>query len=155
MTREEKYLREALLEARKAYEEDEVPIGCVIVLNDEIIARAHNHKEQNKDPLSHAEIEAIRIAVSKINSRYLNDCELYVTLEPCLMCAGAISHSRLKRVIFGASDPKTGSIKSNLNYLEYKGINHHPDVIAGVMEEESSCILKEFFVRKRALKSNK
>ena len=71
------------------------------------------------------------------------------------MCAGAISHSRLKRVIFGASDPKTGSIKSNLNYLEYKGINHHPDVIAGVMEEESSCILKEFFVRKRALKSNK
>lgn len=150
---EEKFMKEALKEALKAKNKDEVPIGCVIVYNSKIIARGHNLRETKQQSINHAEIIAIQKACKKIGSWRLEDCDLYVTLEPCCMCAGAILQSRIKNVIYGAKDPKGGSIDSILHMYEQKGFNHYPNVISGILETECSQILKDFFKEKRKNKS--
>ena len=118
MTREEKYIKLALKEAQKALFKDEVPIGCVIVKDNKVIARGYNLRESKKDVTKHAEIVAIEKACKKLNSWRLVDCEIYVTLEPCPMCAGAIYQARIKRLIFGADDPKGGAVGGNFNLYE-------------------------------------
>ncbi len=137
-------MNEALKEARKADEADEVPVGAVIVADNKIIARAHNFTERLIDVTAHAEMQAITSAANAIGGKYLNDCTLYVTLEPCLMCAGALHWSHITKIVYGASDEKKG----------YSKINHpilHPKttVIKGVLEQECSTILKDFFATKR------
>lgn len=149
MKREEKYMKLALKEARKAQEIDEVPIGCVIVKDDKVIARGFNHRETRKMILSHAEIEAINKANKKLGAWRLEDCEIYVTIEPCIMCSGAIIQGRIKRVIYGAKDYKGGAFGSSINVLEASNINHHPEVIGGVLEEECSSLISEYFKNKR------
>lgn len=138
------YMKEALKEAKKAAEELEVPVGAVIVHKDKIIARGRNRRETSKNALFHAEIEAINDACKKLNSWRLINCALYVTLEPCPMCAGAIINSRISEVIYGASDPKAGSCDSvtDLFSLPY---NHKPIVTSGVLKDECAKILTEFF----------
>lgn len=145
----EEYMLEALKEAQEAYKEDEVPIGCVIVKDGEIIARAHNRKEQKQDPTCHAEIECIRAAVRKIGNWHLDDCALYVTLEPCIMCAGSIVNARIKEVYYGAADPKGGAFGSNMDITLVKRLNHYPLYQGNILEEECGTILKEFFRNKR------
>lgn len=149
MKTDEKFMALALKEAEKARKIDEVPVGAVIVLNGEVIARAYNKREQNNDPLGHAEIRAIKKASKKLNNWRLVDCELYVTLEPCLMCTGAIINSRIKRVIYGTSDPKGGAIESSLNLMDIKNINHYPEITKNVLQKECSEILKNYFKNKR------
>ena len=145
----EKYMLEALKEAEIAASEDEVPIGCVIVKNDEIIARAHNQRDKTNNPIGHAEILAIKKASEILNDWQLVDTELYVTIEPCLMCAGAIIQSRIKKVIYGAPDFKGGAFGSSINVLDAKNINHRPEIINGVLEKECSEIIKDYFKSKR------
>lgn len=145
----EEYMSKALDEAFKASLKDEVPIGCVIVKDGVIIARAHNLRETKQQSINHAEILAIQQACKKIGSWRLEHCILYVTLEPCCMCAGAILQSRIETVVYGASDPKGGSIDSTIQMYKYPGFNHYPNVITGVMEEECSMLLKKFFKNKR------
>lgn len=145
-------MRAALKEAEKARQLDEVPIGCVIVKDDKIIARGHNLRETRQQSINHAEIIAIQKACKKIGSWRLEDCELYVTLEPCCMCAGAILQSRIKTVIYGAADPKGGSIESTLHMYEQSGYNHYPDVTSGVLQNECAQLLKDFFKEKRLKK---
>ena len=139
----------ALKEAKKAKEIDEVPVGCIIVKDDKVLARAYNKKISKKDPTAHAETECIRKACKKENSYYLNDCEMYVTLEPCIMCTGAIIQSRLKKVYIGTKDPKGVSIVSSVNLSTIKNINHYPEIEIGILQEECSKILKDFFKEKR------
>ena len=146
------YMKEALKEAIKAKEIDEVPVGCVIVDNGEIIAKAHNLKESKHSSLYHAEINAIKIACDHFNNWHLDDCELYVTLEPCLMCTGAIINSRIKKVYFAASDPKGGAFISNVRIDEIPNLNHYPEYEAGLLKEEAAALLKEFFKSKRRRK---
>lgn len=140
------FMNEALKEANKAYKKEEVPVGCVIVYNNEIIARAHNTRHKNKSALDHAEILAIKKANKKLNAWMLDDATLYVTLEPCVMCAGAIFQSRIKRVVYAASEPKFGSFGSiiDLSNPDYK-FNHKVIVTKGIKEIESSTLLKKFF----------
>ena len=147
-----KYMKEALKEAKKAELVDEVPVGCVIVLNNKIIARAHNVRETKQNPIGHAEIMAIQKASKKLNSWRLDNCELYVTVEPCIMCSGAIIQSRIKRVYFGAKDFKGGAFGSSIDVLEAKDINHHPEIYPGIMEEECSLLIKNYFKSKREQK---
>ncbi len=135
----------AMLEARKAYELGEVPIGAVITYNDSIIARAHNMVETTNDPRNHAEIIAIGIACNELGNKFLNDCSMYVTLEPCSMCAGAIVLSRIKKLYIGATDTKTGACGSVFNIIDGKNLNHQVLVSYGILEEESSNLLKKFF----------
>ena len=135
---------EALLEAKKAAEENEVPVGAVIVKDGEIIARGRNMREKKQNPLSHAEIEAINEASKKLNSWHLDDCELYVTLEPCPMCTGAIINSRIKTVIFGAYDLKAGCMDSVINLCDYP-FNHKVEIYGGICEEKCTELLKNFF----------
>lgn len=139
----EKFMKEALVEARKALAYDEVPIGCVIVQNDEIIARGFNKRETNKMATAHAEIITIEEACKQLETWRLDECSIYVTLEPCLMCTGAISLARFKEVIFGARQVELKS------YNGITGLNHYPNVIGGVLEEECATILKDFFKMKR------
>ena len=148
---QEKFMKEALKEAKKAYEKEEVPVGCVIVKGGKIIARAHNLKETKYDTTKHAEILAIQKASKKLKSWRLIDCDMYVTLEPCSMCAGAIINSRIRKVYYGASDEKTGAIGSVFNLLEDYKFNHKVEYQSGIMQEECEGILKEFFkyLRKR------
>ena len=148
-TSEERYMLEALKEAKKAAFKDEVPIGCVIVKDNKIIARGHNLRENKKDVTCHAEIVAIRKANKKLNDWWLSDCDLYVTIEPCLMCMGAIYQSHINRVIYGAKDPKGGAISSIVNFKEIKNLNHYPEIVSGVLEEECSQIIKNYFKAKR------
>lgn len=148
------YMKEAIKEAMKAEQKDEVPIGAVIVKNGKIIARAHNTRETKQISTHHAEIKCIEKACKKIGFWRLDDCELYVTLEPCPMCAGAIFQSRIKRVIYGASDPKGGSYGSCFNLNEVKGLNHYPEIQSGIMEEDCAQLLKKFFRKKRELKKS-
>ena len=148
-TREERYMLEALKEAKKAAFKDEVPIGCVIVKDNNIIARGHNLRENKKDVTAHAEIVAIRKANKKLNDWWLSDCDLYVTIEPCLMCMGAIYQSHINRVIYGAKDAKGGAISSIVNFKEIKNLNHYPEIVSGVLEEECSQIIKNYFKSKR------
>jgi tRNA(adenine34) deaminase len=144
-----KYMKIALKEAQKAKELDEVPIGAVIVLNGKVIAKAHNLREKNQSATAHAEVLAINKACKKLNSWRLNDCILYVTLEPCTMCVGASILSRVDGIVYGAKDPKGGSFGSLYDISLIKGFNHYPWVVSGVCEEESASILKEFFKNKR------
>lgn len=149
----EKFMVEAIKEAKKAELIDEVPIGCVIVKDDKIIARGHNLRESKQRSTAHAEIIAIEKACRKLKSWRLEGCSLYVTLEPCPMCSGAILQSRIEHVVYGAKDPKGGCMESCMNMYEVKGFNHYPDVIGGVLEDECGSLLKTFFKRKREEKS--
>lgn len=142
-------MKEALKEAKKAELIDEVPIGCVIVKDDKIIARGHNQRETNQSPIGHAEIIAINKASKKLKSWRLEGCDIYVTLEPCIMCSGAIIQSRINKVYYGASDPKGGALGSSINVLEANNINHHPEVVPGVLKEECSSIVTNYFKVKR------
>ena len=141
----EKFMKAALKEAQKAYEKEEVPIGVVIVKDDKIIAKAHNLKEIKKDTTEHAEIRAIKKASKKLDSWRLLDCEMYTTLEPCPMCAGAIIQSRIKKVYIGAMDEKTGAAGSVLNLFKDYKFNHNVEIESGILEEQCKTILKDFF----------
>lgn len=143
---------EALKEAKKAYKKLEVPVGAVIVKNGEIIARAHNLKETKNDTTKHAEILAIQRASKILNAWRLENCEMYVTLEPCTMCAGAIINSRIKKVYIGTNDPKTGACGSILNLFEDYTFNHKVEYKIGIMQEECEKILKDFFKYLRTTK---
>lgn len=147
--RDEFFMREAIKEAKKAWAKEEVPIGCVIVLNGEIIARAHNLRESKQLPTAHAEILAIEEACRKTGSWRLEGAELYVTLEPCPMCAGAIIMSRIKRVVYGASDPKGGCAGTFMNLLEDERFNHQSEVAPGVLVDECGRLLTDFFQQLR------
>lgn len=147
-----KYMREALKEAKKAYDKEEIPVGAIIVKDNKIIARAHNIKEEKNDTTKHAEIIAIQKASRKLNSWRLIDCEMYVTLEPCSMCAGALIQSRIKKVYIGTMDKKTGACGSVLNLLEDYKFNHKVEIELGVMKEECEIILKDFFKMLRGKK---
>ena len=149
---EKKFMKAALKEAKKAYEKLEVPVGAVIVKDGKIIARAHNLKETKYDTTKHAEIIAIQKASKKLNSWRLIDCEMYVTLEPCSMCAGALINSRIKKVYIGASDKKTGAVGSVFNLLEDYTFNHKVEYEKGVLQDECESILKEFFKELRKIK---
>lgn len=144
----QEFMNLAIKEAKKAYKEDEVPIGCVIVKDDIVLARAHNKKVKKQDATAHSEIECIKKASKKLNNWHLNDCEMYVTLEPCIMCGGAIINSRIKKVYYSAKDPKGGSLGSNINIKEIKGINHYPDS-EFIESLEYIQLLKDFFKNKR------
>ena len=142
---DEKYMRQAIRQAKKAYELDETPIGCVIVREGKVIGRGYNRRNTDKNPLAHAEITAIRKASRKLGDWRLEECTLYVTLEPCQMCAGAIVQSRVARVVVGCMNPKAGCAGSILNLLDMKEFNHQVQLETGVMEEECSALMKEFF----------
>ena len=149
MNSNEKYMREAYKQAKKAYNLNEVPVGCVIVQDDKIIAKGYNLRNTKKNVLYHAEIIAINKACKKLNKWILDDCTLYVTLEPCLMCTGAIIQTRIKRVVYGCNDPKGGAVDSILNIKEIKGINHYFESISKILEKDCSMILKNYFKSKR------
>lgn len=150
MNKDEKFMKIALLEAKKAYEKDEVPVGAVIVLNDKIIARGHNLRESKNDPTMHAEIVAIRKACKKNKSWRLEGATLYVTIEPCSMCAGTILWARMARVVYGANDPKGGSLGGSFNLYEMPNLNHHPEITGGVLKEECGELMSKFFQSKRS-----
>ena len=152
MEQKEYYMKQALKEAEKAYRKLEVPVGAVIVKDGKIIARAHNQKETKTDTTKHAEITVIQKASKKLNSWRLIDCEMYVTLEPCTMCAGAIINSRIKKVYIGAMDEKTGAVGSVLNLFENYKFNHKPESETGILKEDCEEILKRFFKELRKSK---
>jgi Cytosine/adenosine deaminases len=145
------YMSIAINEAVKAAKNDEVPVGAVIVKEGVVISCAHNQKEFERDATKHAEMIAIQRASKKLNNWHLDGCTLYVTLEPCAMCAGAIIQSRIEKVVFGAYDPKGGSLGSCFNLYDIKGFNHYPKVEKGVLEKECSELLKTFFKAKRKM----
>ena len=143
------YMELAYKEAQKAFKEDEVPVGCVIVKDDEVIAKAHNRKERRNCAIFHAEIECILKATKKLDNWNLKGCDLYVTLEPCMMCTGAIVNSRIDRIFYGCRDPKGGALVSNIRFKRIRNLNHYPEIKGGIMKEECSKILKDFFRNKR------
>ena len=153
--KKEEFMKEALKEAKKAYDKLEVPVGAIIVKDDKIIARAHNLKETKKDTTKHAEIIAIQKASKKLDSWRLIDCEMYVTLEPCSMCAGAIINSRIKKIYIGTSDKKTGAAGSIYNLFKDYTFNHKVEVEKGILKEECEIQLKNFFVMLRNIKKEK
>lgn len=155
MTRDERYMKEAIRQAKKAYALEEVPIGCVIVYEDRIIARGYNRRNTDKNTLSHAELNAIRKASRKLGDWRLEGCTLYVTLEPCQMCAGAIVQARVSRVVIGSMNPKAGCAGSVLNLLEMEEFNHQVEVERGVLEEACSTMLSGFFKELREMKARK
>lgn len=148
---DERYMKEAIRQAKKAYAIGEVPIGCVIVYEDKIIARGYNRRTIDKNTLAHAELQAIRKASKKMDDWRLEDCTMYVTLEPCQMCSGAIVQSRMKRVVVGCMNPKAGCAGSVLNILQMPEFNHQVELTTGVLGEECSQMMKNFFkeLRKR------
>lgn len=143
------YMQQAISQARNAWALGEVPVGALIVKDGQIIATGFNQPIGNHDPTAHAEIMALRAAAAILGNYRLPGCEMYVTLEPCAMCAGAMLHARLARVVYGASDPKTGACGSVLNLFEQEKLNHHTELTAGVMAEECGTLLKEFFAERR------
>lgn len=149
MTRHIPFMREALAEAQLALAEGELPIGCVITYNNEIIARAHNEREQSGDPSAHAEVLAIRRAAKVLNSWRLNGCTLYVTLEPCPMCAGAISQSRVSQLVYGAPDPAQGCAGSVYRIPEDPAFSHFCKSDGGLLRDECTALLNRFFSEKR------
>lgn len=155
MSADEKYMKEAIKQARKAYEIGEVPIGCVIVYQDKIIARGYNRRTIDKNTLAHAELIAIKKASKKMDDWRLEDCTMYVTLEPCQMCSGAIVQSRMTRVVVGCMNPKAGCAGSILNLLQMPEFNHQVELETGVLEEECSQMMKDFFRELRETKKLK
>ena len=155
LSTDEKYMKEAIKQARKAYEIGEVPIGCVIVYQDKIIARGYNRRTIDKNTLAHAELIAIKKASTKMDDWRLEDCTMYVTLEPCQMCSGAIVQSRLARVVVGCMNPKAGCAGSILNLLQMQEFNHQVELTIGVLEEECSQMMKQFFRELREAKKKK
>ena len=151
MTKED-YMRLALKEAHKAKEKDEVPVGAIIVLNDVVIAKGHNLRENKQLPTAHAEIVAIEKAAKKLGTWHLDECDLYVTLEPCMMCIGAINQARIRNVYYGTRDDKFGAVDSMLSYKTIKGMNKHPKTEGGILQRQCAEILSEFFKEKRLSK---
>lgn len=147
---DQSYMREALRMAEKAREADEVPVGAVVVREGKVIARAYNQVELLKDATAHAEMLALTQAEAAMNDWRLTDCDLYVTKEPCVMCAGAIVHTRIRRIIFGCADPRSGGAGGILNLLQHPSLNHHCQITSGVLENECASILQDFFRNKRA-----
>lgn len=135
----------AIAEARKALENSEVPVGAIVVRNSQVIGRGYNQREKHNDPTAHAEILAIRQAASYLGSWRLTGCEIYVTLEPCPMCAGAIVNSRIQTIVYGAYDLKSGAVNSLYNILSDKRLNHQVEIYSGICEEQCQALLKEFF----------
>lgn len=152
LTEDEKFMKEAIKQAKKAWKIGEVPIGCVIVYEGKIIGRGYNRRTTDKNPLAHAEILAIKKASKQMDDWRLEDCTLYVTLEPCQMCSGAIVQARMKRVVVGCMNPKAGCAGSILNMLQVEQFNHQVELTTGVLEEECSVMMKEFFKELRAKK---
>jgi len=146
---DESFMRFALIEAQKSKSLDEVPVGAIIVMNNKVISRGHNLSISQNDPTSHAEINALRSAGNKVGNYRLTGATLYVTLEPCAMCYGAIVHARISRLVFGAYDPKTGVCGSSTNLHEQACFNHTPNILGGILEVECSLILKDFFKKRR------
>ena len=147
---DEIFMREALVLAQRAWDAGEVPVGAVVVKDGEIIGRGFNQPITSSDPTTHAEIVALREAALKLQNYRLTDCELYVTLEPCMMCVGAMLHSRLKRVVFGANDPKTGVCGSVMNLPAEAKLNHHATFEGGVLAQECGDLLRAFFAQRRS-----
>lgn len=145
INKDEKYMREAIKQAKKAYALGEVPIGCVIVYEDKIIGRGYNRRTIDKNTLAHAEMMAIKKASKKMDDWRLEDCTMYVTLEPCQMCSGAIVQSRMKKVVIGCMNPKAGCAGSVLNLLQMEEFNHQVELKIGVLGEECSAMMKQFF----------
>jgi tRNA(adenine34) deaminase len=143
-------MRLALEEARKAEAMGEVPVGALVVCAGQVVGRGYNRNLTDKDPSAHAEIVALRDAGAALGNHRLLDCELYVTIEPCAMCAGALIQARLKRLFYGAADPKAGAVKSVLQVLNHPTLNHQMEVVAGVLAEECGALLQDFFRKKRA-----
>ncbi|MFV0381636.1 MAG: tRNA adenosine(34) deaminase TadA [Breznakia sp.] len=150
-----KYMKEAIKEAKKAKVKDEVPIGAVLVRDNKIVSKAHNLREKKQVSTAHAEILAIEKACKKMKTWRLEGCTLYVTLEPCAMCSGAIILSRVDRVVYGASDTKGGCIESTMQMYEQKGFNHYPSVTKGILAEDCALLLRDFFKTKRKNKNTK
>jgi len=143
------FMTEALQEAKKAFEKNEIPVGAVVVKDDKIISRGHNLKESQQDPTAHAEMLAIRSAAVKLGRWRLTDCAIYVTLEPCAMCAGAMVSARIGRLIYGADDPKAGAVRSLMNLVSDRRFNHQVAVENGVLAEECGALLQDFFSFRR------
>jgi tRNA(adenine34) deaminase len=143
------FMQAALAQARLAWESGEIPVGAVVVKEGEIIGAGFNQSITQHDPTAHAEVVALRNAAHNIGNYRLTGCDLYVTLEPCLMCSGAMMHARLSRVIFGARDPKTGVCGSVMNVFDHKELNHHTEVVPDILANECSALLKDFFVQRR------
>lgn len=154
MKSNEYYMSLALKEAKKAYINSDVPVGCVIVVNDQVIAKAYNTRQNKKNTIGHAEINAIKKACKKLNAWILEDAIIYVTLEPCLMCAGAILNARIKKLVYATEEPKFGSIESVATVLDNEKFNHKVIIEKGVLKEESSNLLKTFFKELRNKKNN-
>jgi tRNA(adenine34) deaminase len=148
-TAEGRYMALALAQAQLAWDRGEVPVGAVVVKDGEVIATGFNQPISGHDPTAHAEIVALRAAAEKLGNYRLPGCELYVTLEPCIMCSGAMMHARLARVVYAATDPKTGACGSVVNLFQEDRLNHHTEVVGGVMAIEASALLKAFFVERR------
>lgn len=157
MTEQEKYMREAIRQAKKAWALDEVPIGCVIVCGGKIIARGYNRRNTDRNTLSHAELNAIKKASKKLGDWRLEGCTMYVTLEPCQMCAGAIVQARIDEVVIGSMNPKAGCAGSVLNLLDIPQFNHQVKITRGILQEECSALLSDFFreLRKRKREQKK
>ncbi len=150
----EKFMRLAIKEAMKAERMNEVPIGAVIVKDGKVIARAHNLKEKNQQATEHAEMLAIRKASKKLGTWYLKECDLYVTLEPCMMCTGGCVLSRVRHIYYGTDDPKGGAIQSVIQFKEIKRLNHYPEITPYILKDECAKLLKDFFKKKREEKKN-
>jgi tRNA(adenine34) deaminase len=146
---DEYLMREALRQAQKAYAADEVPVGAVVVLEGRIIGRAHNQVELLKDATAHAEMLALTQAEATVGDWRLTDCDLYVTKEPCAMCAGALVHTRIRRLIFGCADPSAGAAGSLINLLQMPTFNHHCEITSGALQKECAAILQDFFRKRR------
>ena len=155
LTEQERYMKEAIRQAKKARALEEVPIGCVIVCDGQIIARGYNRRNTDKNTLSHAELNAIKKASKKLGDWRLEGCTMYVTLEPCQMCAGALVQSRIDRVVIGSMNPKAGCAGSVLNLLQIAGFNHQVEIVQGVCQEECSSMLSSFFKELRKKKKQK
>jgi tRNA(adenine34) deaminase len=146
---ESDFMRQALEQAQHAWDLGEVPVGAVVVKDGVVIARGYNQPIGKHDPTAHAEIVALRAAAEALGNYRLPGCELYVTLEPCVMCSGAMMHARLSKVVYGATDPKTGACGSVLNLFEQEQLNHHTEVAGGVLADDCGAMLKQFFAARR------
>ena len=146
------FMREALAEAHKAWQEDEVPVGAIVVKDGAIVGRGYNRPIAGHDPTAHAEVQALRDAAARLGNYRLTGCELYVTIEPCVMCAGAIMHARIARVVYGAQDPKTGACGSVVDLFAEGRLNHHTVVTGSVLADRCGRLLSDFFAERRALR---